>query len=343
MARFPTDGMPAGQAAGLPAGRRHARVASAAADRAPGTTHAAGAKPRFRSLQRTSNVKRILIGLLASAILVATNAVAQPASSALARIKAAKAINVAVSTDALPFSFSGPDTKNEPVGYSIDLCKRAIAQIGRAVGEPNLKVNWINGTTPSRLQMVAEGKADLECANTTQTLSRLANVDFSNLVFVDAAGMVVRNASPINRIADLAGRKIVVLKGTTTESRVTGMLKARAIAATVVPADTPAAAMAMLDSGAADAFANDKLRLVGLVAQAANPKDYALLAEDFSYEPYAFALPRGDSALRLEVNRALTQVYVSGEIETIFSNWLGAFGRPTGLLAAMYLLNAIPD
>ena len=104
-------------------------------------------------------MKRILIGLLASASLVATTAVAQPASSALARIKAAKAINVAVSTDALPFSFSGPDTKNEPVGYSIDLCKRAIAQIGRAVGEPNLKVNWINGTTPERLQMVAEGKA----------------------------------------------------------------------------------------------------------------------------------------------------------------------------------------
>ena len=39
-------------------------------------------------------MKRILIGLLASAILVATNAVAQPASSALARIKAAKVINV---------------------------------------------------------------------------------------------------------------------------------------------------------------------------------------------------------------------------------------------------------
>ena len=288
-------------------------------------------------------MKRMLIGFLAAASLVATAAVAQPASSALARIKAAKTINVAVSVDALPFSFSGPDTKNEPVGYSIDLCRRAIAQIGRAIGEPNLRVNWINGTTPQRLQMVAEGKADLECANTTQTLSRLANVDFSNLVFIDAAGLVVRHASPIHRIADVAGRKIAVLKGTTTESRLTGWLKSKSIDATVIQVDTPAAAMAMLDSGEADAFANDKIRLVGLVAQAKDPKAYAMLAEEFSYEPYAFALPRGDSALRLEVNRALTQVYVGGEIETIFSQWLGAFGRPTGLLAAMYLLNAIPD
>jgi hypothetical protein len=36
-------------------------------------------------------------------------------------------------------------------------------------------------------------------------------------------------------------------------------------------------------------------------------------------------------------------VYVSGEIGRIFERWLGSLGRPSGLLAAMYLLNAIPD
>ena len=288
-------------------------------------------------------MKRLLIGLIASTGLAATLAYAQTAPNTLGRIKAAKAINVAVPVDALPFSFSGAETKNQPVGYSIDLCKRVIAQIGRAVGEPDLKVNWINATTPQRLQMVAEGRADMECGNTTQTLARLANVDFSNLIFIDAAGMVVRNASPINRLADLEGKRIAVLRGTTTEARLNGMLQSKSIKASVVQVDTPAAAMALLDSDGADAFANDKIRLVGLVAQAKNPKDYAMLAEEFSYEPYAFALPRGDSALRLEVNRALTQVYVTPELEKIFNEWLGVFGRPTGLLAAMYLLNSIPD
>jgi len=55
------------------------------------------------------------------------------------------------------------------------------------------------------------------------------------------------------------------------------------------------------------------------------------------------AMPRNDSAFRLEVNKALTQVYVSGDIEQIFAQWLGKLGRPTGLLAVMFLLNAIPD
>ncbi len=101
--------------------------------------------------------------------------------------------------------------------------------------------------------------------------------------------------------------------------------------------------VAMLEAGSLDAFASDKVKLVGLAAQTKDAGAFALLADDLSYEPYAFALPRGDSALRLEVNTALTQVYVTGAIEPIFAQWLGKLGRPTGLLAAMYLLNAIPQ
>jgi ABC-type amino acid transport substrate-binding protein len=92
-----------------------------------------------------------------------------------------------------------------------------------------------------------------------------------------------------------------------------------------------------------DAYAGDKIKLVGLALKAKDATKLALLNEDLSFEPYAMALPRGDSALRLEVNRALTQVYIGGEIETIFGQWLGTLGRPSGLLAAMYLLYSIPD
>ncbi len=98
----------------------------------------------------------------------------------------------------------------------------------------------------------------------------------------------------------------------------------------------------MLESGSLDAFASDKIKLIGLAVQAKDPKPLAILADDLSIEPLAFALPRGDSAMRLEVNRALTQAYIDGSIETIFNQWLGALGRPSGLLASMYLLNVIP-
>jgi glutamate/aspartate transport system substrate-binding protein len=286
-------------------------------------------------------VKSLVIGLFVAAGLATGGALAQPASNTLGKIKAAKAINVAFSGDSLPFSFVGPN--NEPAGYSIDLCKRAIAQIGRAVGEPNLKVNWLVGSVSERLQMIASGKADLECANTTQTLARLANVDFSNLIFVDGGGFLVKSDSPINRLSDMGAKKIAVLKGTTTETRLNDSLKRRLVNATVIPIAEANEGLAMLESGSVDAYAGDKIKLVGLAAQAKDPGKLALLAEDLSFEPYAMALPRNDSALRLEVNKALTQVYMGGEIETIFGQWLGKLGRPSGLLAAMYLLYSVPD
>jgi glutamate/aspartate transport system substrate-binding protein len=286
-------------------------------------------------------VRNVFFGLFVAAALVGTGAMAQPATGTLGKIKAAKAINVAYSSDSLPFSFAGPN--NEPAGYSIDLCKRVIAQIGRAVGEPNLKVNWLPGSTPDRLQMVASGKADLECANTTQTLARLANVDFSNLIFIDGGGFIVRADSTINQLSDLNGKKIAVLRGTTTQTRLATVLQRRLVNATVVPIGDANEGMTLLDSGGVDAYAGDKIKLIGLAAQAKDPAKLSLLAEELSFEPYAMALPRNDSALRLEVNRALTQVYMGGEIETIFAQWLGKLGRPSGLLAAMYLLNSIPD
>jgi ABC-type amino acid transport substrate-binding protein len=199
------------------------------------------------------------------------------------------------------------------------------------------------GGVSERLAMVASGKADLECANTSETLARLATVDFSNLIFVDGGGFLVTVDSTMNSLSDMGGKKIAVQKGTTTETRLRDALQRRLVNATVVPIGDAGEGAALLESGGVDAFAGDKIKLVGLAAQARDPKKLALLAEDLSFEPYALAIPRNDSAYRLEVNRALTQVYMSGQIEQIFAQWLGKLGRPSSLLAAMYLLNSIPD
>jgi glutamate/aspartate transport system substrate-binding protein len=286
-------------------------------------------------------VKRLSLLVLIVAGLLSLSALAQRSPDTLAKIKAAKSITVAFSGDSLPFSYV--ETNNQPAGYSIDLCKRVIAGIGRAIGVPDLAINWVVDTVPNRVAMVAGGKADLECANTTQSQSRMKDVDFSNLIFVDGGGFLVRADSTVNGFGDLAGRSIAVTAGTTTEKRLGAMLKDRLINAKVVQVKDGVEGVALLESGAVVAFASDRIKLVGLAAQAKDPKIFALLTEDLSFEPYAFMLPRNDSAFRFEINRALTQVYLSGEIDQIFAKWLGPLGRPSGLLAAMYLLNAIPE
>lgn len=286
-------------------------------------------------------MKPILLGVVLATVVFATDVPAQRPPDTLARIKAAKVINVGFSGDSRPFSFVSDG--NKPAGYSIDLCQRVIASIARTIGEPDLKINWVVGTVSERLQMVASGKLDMECANTTQTLSRMKDVDFSGLIFVDGGGFLVKTDSTVNRFTDLAGKKVAVIKGTTTEQRLQQAMKSKLVNFTVVTVRDGNEGVALLESGAVDAYSSDKLKLVGLAAQVKDPNSLALLSEDLSFEPYAFAVPRGDSSFRLAVNTALTQIYAGGEIERIFGQWLGKLGRPSGLLAAMYLLNSIPE
>jgi ABC-type amino acid transport substrate-binding protein len=282
-----------------------------------------------------------LAALVLAVGFAAFGAAAQGVPDTLARIKAAQAINVAFSGDSPPFSSVGAG--NQPTGYSIDLCKKVIAQVARTTGVADLKVNWRVGTVAERLQMVASGKADIDCANTTATQTRMQSVDFSGLVFVETGGFLVLATPSIQKVADLAGKRIGVIGGTTTEVRLDAMLKERQQDAKIVRLKDGNEGVAMLESGSLDAYASDKLKLVGLARDAKDPSKLALLQEDLSYEPLAFALPRGDSAFRLEVNRALTRLYASGEIEQVFGQWFGRMVRPTALLAAMYVLNSIPQ
>ena len=97
------------------------------------------------------------------------------------------------------------------------------------------------------------GQAGAHRPGTTQTLARLANVDFSNLIFVDGGGFLVKTDSPINRLADMGARKIAVLKGTTTEARLRDSLQRRLVNATVIPIAEANEGLAMLESGGGSA------------------------------------------------------------------------------------------
>jgi len=279
--------------------------------------------------------------LFAVSSLASAQTVPPGASPTLERIRAAKEIRVAFSGDSPPFSLVAAN--GEPAGFAIELCRRVIAGIARATGEPDLKTRWIVASAAERVDLVATGKADLDCANTTTTLARLREVDFSALVFVDTGGLLVREGSPVERLAGLEGRRVGVLAGTTTDLRLPSTLRQQGVNATVVRLNDGVEGVAMLESGSLDAFAADKVKLAGLAADARAPRSLRVLPDDLSYEPQAFALPRNDSAYRLEVNRALSRAYASGEAERIFGQWLGRLGKPSGLLAAVYMLNVIPE
>jgi ABC-type amino acid transport substrate-binding protein len=273
--------------------------------------------------------------------LAAGAAQAQQLEGRLKTIAATKAIAVAYRSDAVPFSFT--NGKNPPEGFSIDLCKRVVALMERQLNITGLKINWVPVTVQSRFDTVAKGHADLECGSSTVTLARQKQVDFSNIIFVESTSLLVRSASGLRSLSDLSGQKIAVIGGTTNERAVAAQLKRRQLSATAVPFASSAEALAALEEGRAQAFASDRLLLVGAATKAKDSRALTLLPDTLSIEPYAIVLPRGDSSLRLAVNTALAQIYGSGEIDEIFRRWFAQFGQPPALIEAVYLLGATPD
>jgi ABC-type amino acid transport substrate-binding protein len=283
--------------------------------------------------------KLLTLALLAS---VALGAHAAGAPNTLAKLKSSKTITLAYATNAAPFSYE-ERAGAQPKGYSIDLCTSIVAQIQKQLGLDELKIKWVGGTTPERLAMVAGGKVDMECGVTTTTLKRQEKVDFSSTIFLQAGSVLSRADAGIGAPGDMAGKKVAVVTGTTTEGRVKEALAAGKIAAELVPFKTRDEAFKALEEGKVQALAGDKIVLVGLVAR--DPKSaaqFALMSQDFSVEPYAFALRRGDADFRLAVNRGLAQTYLSGAFAPMFDRWFAPF-VPSELLLTIYALSAMED
>jgi ABC-type amino acid transport substrate-binding protein len=265
----------------------------------------------------------------------------QKLDGTLGKIKASGTLNIGYRESSPPFSFMGADKR--PVGYSIDLCMHVASVIQKQLGLANLKLGWVPVTAENRIDMVAQGKVDLECSTTTASLSRQERVDFSLMTFVDGAGLLTTRAANLRGSADLAGKRIAVIPGTTTEKALAEYLRAEFVTVQTVRVKDHAEGLAALEQGLADAFASDRGVLIGLAVTSKDPARFVLPDLTFSYEPYALMLRRNDAAFRLAVNRALAGLYRSGGVVPIYERWIGVFSKPSPPLQAMYLLNGLPE
>ena len=281
-------------------------------------------------------MKRIAIAMVLTLPLAAAHA----DGGALANIKSNGVIRLGHLQDAPPFSFVEGGT---PQGYSVELCKHVAQSIQQQLKLPSLRIQWVQLALQERIPAVRDRKVDIECGTTTWTLSRQQEVDFSLMTFVDGATVLVRGNSDLMRLADLNGKKVAVVPTTTTANALQAALKARMLATVVVPVNTPEEGIAKLRQGAVDGYASDRVVLLGQGLASKGGNSFRVLDDDFSVEPYALVLARGDPDFRLAIDRSLAGLYRSGEIEAIFNRWLGPLGRPSTLLTALYYLQSIPE
>lgn len=258
----------------------------------------------------------------------------------LDKIRKSGVITIAHPANTPPFSY--PEG-GEPTGYSINLCRQVVDNIALQLGMPQIRINWRPATTPETLRMVAEGNVDMGCGTTSITLSRQEQVDFSNEIFVATGGVLVRSGSGIGNLDGLAGKRVAVMRGTTTQGRLSSALGQRGAMAMLVPVSNTEEGMQALNSGKADAYASDRTLLLSQAKATGNPSRYTLLPDLFSIDPYALVVPRGDSDFRLAVNRGLSDIYRNASLEEVYGRWFGADSEPSQTLRTIYLLNSYQD
>ena len=285
--------------------------------------------------------RRAMIALAMTTILWTATGHAQTLTGTLKKVADSGTLTIGYRENALPFSYTGSDGK--PAGYSIDLCQEIALAVQQELKLPNMAVRWVPVTPENRVDAVANGTVDIECGSTTASLSRQEKVDFTLMTFVDGASLLIAEGSGLKTVADLGGKRIGVVPGTTTEKAVADFLRSQSLTATVVPVKDHDEGLAALQTSKIEAYASDRIILVGLVLQARGTSRYALISDDLSYEPYGFMVRRDDSAFRFLANRVLARIYRSGAIGAIYSKWFGALGKPTPALVLMYALQGLPE
>lgn len=287
---------------------------------------------------KTTIAKSALLGTL---LATAAPALAQ---GTLEGISARNEFRIGYLRDARPLSF---DDNGQAAGYSVDICRRVAVAVREHLDLPDMKITYVPITLASRFDAITDGDIDIECGSSTITLDRQENVDFTLMTFVTGGTLLSKADARVASMRDLEGKSVAVISGTTTEDAIEAYLSDKLIDARVVGVEDSEEGMARLLDGRVAAYASDQIVLLGdaLLAMESDPDLNFSFADDlFSYEPYGLMVRRNDADFRLVANRAIAQLFRSGEYAVLYETWIGSNGiAPPSLLIAMYQLNALRE
>ncbi|MCZ7655281.1 MAG: amino acid ABC transporter substrate-binding protein [Rhodocyclaceae bacterium] len=210
-------------------------------------------------------------------LLSCTGAWAQ--AGTLDKIKKSGIIALGHREASIPFSYLGDN--RQPVGYSVELCQRVAESVKRQLGLAQLNIKWVQVVPENRMEKLISGEIDLECGSTTNTLSRQEQVAFSLLTFADGGSLMMKHGSTLKGLADMGGRTIGVVPGTTTERTLRDALSRHKVKAKTVLLRDHADGVVAVMQGKVDAYASDRVILFGLVLGSGNQKNLRLTEELF--------------------------------------------------------------
>jgi polar amino acid transport system substrate-binding protein len=211
-----------------------------------------------------------------------------------------------------PNSFVDPKTR-ELVGYEVDLAKAIAARIG-------VKPVFKQIAVAARIPELQQGRVDLLAASLTHNKEREAQIDFSLTTFVTGQKVMVKAGSGIKDVPELAGKKVLTVKGGTQEANVRKAVPS----VDVVTFETTQQAFQALQQGKGAGYVNDEATLIDDLGKLGPAKsEYRILPTNLSTEPLALGIRKNEPALKKLVDDTLAGLEKSGEADKIFLKWYG--------------------
>lgn len=235
-----------------------------------------------------------------------------------------------------PFSFE--ESNGAPVGFTYDICKGAIGE-----SYPGSKIINVPVTTNDQFEMLNRGEVDVLCSSITHTiLRRMENdVSFSLPIFVTGAVIVFHKNEDLTNIRAFSGKRVGVLRGTTTLDGLSDALERNGLTDEVIvkEVNNHQSGIEKLRRGEIEAYVGDRALLDWRV------KLYPELQYSqrlFSFEPYGIVTRSCDSVMMNNVDKYISKIMRNGRVWRLFSKYFPE-KDPDTLLISNFILSGIPE
>ena len=222
------------------------------------------------------------------------------------------------------FSFRDPLT-GAIVGFDADIAREVARDL---LGSPDL-VEYRSLGSAERESALQNHSVDIVAKTMTITCERRQRVEFSTVYLKAGQRVLAMKNSGIGGLADLAGKRVCVVRGTTSLDRI----RREQPAATILTVPTWADCLVVLQQRQVDAVSTDDAILAGLAAQDPYTE---LVGASFSAEPYGIGIPKGADDLVRFVNATLERIRNDGTWDRLYRRWLSVLGDVPGPPAPAY-------
>jgi putative glutamine transport system substrate-binding protein len=231
--------------------------------------------------------------------------------SSLAAIKQRGKLIAGVKYDVPLFGFLNPTT-NKVEGFDVDMAKLVAKKI---FGDENA-IEFKEAISSNRIPYLEQGVVDVVFSTMTANAERAQQIDFSDVYYVAGQSLLVPTNSDITGIEALAGKTVGTVKGSTSEKNI----REKAPDAKVELFNTYSEAVQAMQSGRVDAVTTDDIILYGFAKN--NPDRFKVVGGQFTQEPYAAGVKKGNAELLAQVNAAIQEAKQDGTWAELYKKWI---------------------